>query len=80
MLLNTNYMVSISEANQNFSKVASKVDKSGSVVVLKNNKPRYLIIDLNSQNFLNLSDDEKVEVVAKRILREHKHAFEVLGQ
>ncbi len=80
MLLNTNDMVSISEANQNFSKVASKVDKSGSVVVLKNNKPRYLIIDLNSQNFLNLSDDEKVEVVAKRILREHKHAFEVLGQ
>ena len=43
MNVNTKTMVSISEANQNFSKVARLVDQDGSAVILKNNSPRYLI-------------------------------------
>ena len=35
MNVNTNTMVSISEANQNFSKVARLVDRYGSAVILK---------------------------------------------
>lgn len=45
MNVNTKTMVSISEANQNFSKVARLVDQYGSAVILKNNSPRYLILD-----------------------------------
>ena len=47
MTIDTNTMVSISEANQNFSKVARLVDEKGSAVILKNNVPRYLVIDFN---------------------------------
>ena len=47
MNVNTNTMVSISEANQNFSKVARLVDQYGSAVILKNNSPRYLILEFN---------------------------------
>ena len=43
MMVNTNNLVSITEANQNFSKVARLVDERGSAVILKNNTPRYLI-------------------------------------
>lgn len=39
MNINTNTMVSMTEANQNFSKVARLVDQYGSAVVLKNNPP-----------------------------------------
>ena len=39
MNVNTKTMVSISEANQNFSKVARLVDQYGSAVILKNNSP-----------------------------------------
>lgn len=45
MKIDTNAIFSITEANQNFSKVARKVDELGSVVIMKNNAPRYLVID-----------------------------------
>lgn len=41
MKVNINNLVSISEANQNFSKVARLVDENGAAVILKNNVPRY---------------------------------------
>ena len=47
MTVDTNTMVSITEANQNVSKVARLVDGLGSVVILKNNAPKYLVIDFS---------------------------------
>ena len=44
MTINTDNLVSITEANRNFSRVAHMVDEKGSVVILKNNTPRYLVI------------------------------------
>jgi antitoxin Phd len=40
MTLDTNLLVPMTEANQNFSKVVRLVDESGMAVILKNNKPR----------------------------------------
>ena len=45
MIINTKDLISLSEANQNFSKVARTVDEKGSVIILKNNNPYYIIID-----------------------------------
>ena len=53
MNVNTKTMVSISEANQNFSKVARLVDQYGSAVILKNNSPRYLILEFNQADERN---------------------------
>lgn len=39
-------LCSMTEVNQNFSKIARKIDVEGNVIVLKNNKPRYLILDI----------------------------------
>lgn len=78
MKIITENLVSITDANQNFSKVAKKVEQYGDVVILKNNKPRYLVQNFN--NNFNLTDDEKIEIVAKRILKAHKYAFEVLAK
>ena len=47
MMVNTNNLVSLTEANRNFSKVARMVDERGSAVILKNNAPRYLVIDFS---------------------------------
>lgn len=47
MTIDTNSMISITEANQNFSKVARVVDEHGTAVILKNNVPRYLVIDFS---------------------------------
>lgn len=48
MQINLENLVPISEANQNFSKVARMVDSKGTVVILKNNKPMYVLVDYDT--------------------------------
>ena len=50
MNINTKNIVSITEANQNFSKVARLVDENGAAVILKNNVPRYLVLNSARRN------------------------------
>ena len=80
MMIDTNQMLSITEANQNFSKAARIADKQGSFVIFKNNKPRYMIVNLEDNPMIELSDDEKTEIVARRILEKHRKAFEELAK
>lgn len=80
MTVNTNQILSITEANQNFSRVTRIADKHGTVLVLKNNKPRYMIVSLEDNSLLELTDDEKIDVVARRILERHRKAFEELAK
>lgn len=80
MIVNTNQMISISEANQNFSKATRLADQHGSVVMLKNNKPSYMLISLRDNAELELTDDEKIDIVARRILERHRKAFEELAK
>ena len=71
----------MSQANQNFSAVARAVDNAGEAVVFKNNRPKYLVISMeNSDYLLDLTDDEKIDVVAKRILVKHINAFKELAK
>ena len=69
MYINTDTIFSMTQANQNFSSVARTVDNKGEAVVFKNNKPKYLIVDIESNDLmLDLTDDEKIDIVAKRVL------------
>ena len=80
MTIDTNAIVTATEANQNFSKVARMAEKKGRVVVFKNNRPKLLVIDLDTELQIDMTEDEKLEFVAARILREHKAAFEELAK
>lgn len=80
MKININNLVSISEANQNFSKVARLVDENGAVVILKNNVPRYVLIEYSQLENEETIGDEEVEEVAKRILSKHIKVFEELAK
>lgn len=82
MNINLHNLVSISEANQNFSKVARLVDENGAAVILKNNKPRYVLIEYSQLEESEAFDaeDTEVEDVAKSILSKHIKAFEALAK
>lgn len=67
MTVNTNALVSITEANQNFSKVARLVDESGAVIVLKNNVPRYVVMKFSEAEKLQLSPDEDISRISERL-------------
>ena len=80
MMIDTNAIVTATEANQNFSKVAKTAERKGHVVVFKNNRPKLLVIDLDTEPQIEMTEDEKIDFVAARILREHKAAFEELAK
>ena len=80
MLIDTNQILSITETNNNFSKATRIADKQGSVLILKNNKPRYMIVSLQDNPVLDLSDEEKTDIVARRLLKKHRKAFEELAK
>ncbi len=80
MNININKIVSISEANQNFSRVARQAEKNGEIYIFKNNKPKYKLIDIENDTSIEMSDDEKIDFVAARILREYRRAFEELAK
>ncbi|MBQ0110295.1 MAG: type II toxin-antitoxin system prevent-host-death family antitoxin [Clostridiales bacterium] len=80
MNIRSEQIVSISEANQNFSKVARTVDELGSVVIFKNNKPKYKLVDIENDTEIEMTDDEKIDFVAARILKKYRKAFEELAK
>ena len=80
MNINTTDIVTATEANQNFSRVAKMAEKKGKVVIFKNNRPKFLLIDMESSPVLELTDDEKIDIVAARILNRFRPAFEELAK
>lgn len=80
MNVNTKNLVSITEANQNFSRVARLVDENGAAVILKNNVPRYLIVEFEQAEQEKLAADEDVLSISKRLIAKNKQAYEVLAK
>ena len=80
MNINIENLVSISEANQNFSRVARLVDEKGTAIILKNNAPRYVLLDYSLFRQNAIADDMDVDAAASRILAKHIKAFEVLAK
>ncbi len=80
MFINADNLVSITEANQNFSRIARLVDEKGTAIILKNNAPRYVLLDYNLFQKNAAADDADVDAAALRILAKHIQAFEELAK
>ena len=80
MTIRTEQIVSMTDANQNFSRVARVADATGAAVIFKNNRPKYIVLDINSSPYLDLTDDEKIDIVARRVLERYRPAFEELAK
>lgn len=80
MTIDTKTIVSVTEANQNFSRVTRIAEKNGQVMIFKNNKPKYMLVDLDVSPMIDMTDDEKIDVVAARILKKYKPAFMELAK
>lgn len=80
MTIDTNTMVSITEANQNFSKVTRVVDEHGTAVILKNNVPRYLVIDFSKAEAQKIADIEDVAAISERLIKQNMEAYKELAK
>lgn len=80
MMIDTNTILSITEANQNFSKVAKVVDKHGSAVIMKNNTPKYLILEFPKAEGNQIASTDEVMALSKRFIDQNREAYEVLAK
>ena len=80
MTIDTNTMVSITEANQNFSKVTRVVDEHGTAVILKNNVPRYLVIDFSKAEAQKIADIEDVTAISERLIKQNMESYKELAK
>ena len=78
MTVNTDNLISMTEANQNFSKVVRIVDKGGLAVILKNNKPRYVVVDFDEYDTIAAAMQmrkEKIDGAANKLIDENMEAL-----
>ena len=83
MMVDTKNLVPMTEANQNFSRVVRMVDESGLAVILKNNKPRYIVVDFGEYEqiqTLRALRARQIGQEADRLLEENQEAFRGVGQ
>lgn len=80
MNVNTKNIVSITEANQNFSKVARMVDENGAVIILENNAPRYVLMEFNRAETEQVADNEVLLEISNRLIERNREAYEVLAK
>ncbi len=80
MIINSNAMASLTEANQNFSKIARQVDENGKVVILKNNSPRYVVLDISRYEQMEKAEFDRLDKIADRILDDNMEAMKELAK
>jgi antitoxin Phd len=80
MNIDTKIIVTMTEANQNFSKVARIVDKSGMAVILKNNKPRYLVMSFSEYDEIQKLRRKVIAEAAGGVIAENLEALRELAK
>ena len=83
MMVNTKTIVPMTDANQNFSKVVRMVDENGMAVIMKNNKPRYVVVDFDEYEAVASAIQmrkAKISDTADKIIDENIEAFTELAK
>lgn len=80
MMINTKNLISMTEANQNFSKVTRLVDETGSALILKNNRPSYVLMKYENVERAAAADDESLDTVSQKLMKKNRLAYEELAK
>lgn len=83
MMVNTQNLIPMTDANQNFSKVVRLVDENGMAVILKNNKPRYVVVDFDEYDNISAAMQMrkvKIESTADELIEENMEALQELAK
>ena len=66
MLIDSNQIASMTEANQNFSKVVRQAEEHGCVIIFKNNKPKFVLLDIEQMSLSLPQSDDRLDRAAKK--------------
>ena len=80
MTVDTDAIVSITEANQNFSRIARMVDEYGQVVIMKNNAPKYVLTEFNQADNKGKVSDEELKKMSEKLIKKNHKVYEELAK
>ena len=80
MTLDTNLLVPMTEANQNFSKVVRLVDEGGMAVIMKNNKPRYMVLRFSEYDKILEAREKFISTAVDDVISENLEALTELAK
>lgn len=73
-------MVSMTEANRNFSKVAKIASSESFAFITQNNKPEYILLKINNKQNYEIADNEKLDAVSKKLIHQNLEAYKKLAE
>ncbi len=80
-MTNRDRVFTVTQANQDFSEVARSVDQKRAAVIVKDNNPKCIVLDAETNEYMfDLTDDEIIDIVAKRVLQRYLPAFKALAK
>lgn len=82
MYITTNRIVSMTDANQNFNKVAKTAKKYGDTIIFRRNKPAYVLFDIEKmgENFVKEYEKMKIKYISENLLNEYEVAYKELAK
>ena len=78
--IETNLIIPMAEANQNFSKVVHLVDENGMAVIFKNNKPRYMVLRFQEYEEIQAVRRKFFTNIADSVISENLEALRELAK
>lgn len=72
--------VSIAEATRDFSRVVQIADENGSVVILQDDVPRYLLVPVQKNQGWKTIPDDLLMDMSDRLIERNREAYEALAK
>ena len=73
-------VVSLPEMDGSFSEIARLVDLYGSAVIALNDKPRYLVLDLNRDADIKDASSQEVQEISRRLIKRNRAVYQELAK
>jgi len=82
MYITSNRIVSMTDANQNFNKVAKTAQKYGDTIIFRRNKPAYVLFDIETMgaDFVKEYEKMKIKFISENLLNEYEVAYKTLAK
>lgn len=80
MNIHTDLSVSMTDAAQDFAGAARLADQNGSVVIVKNGRPRYIMMEYSAAREEETAPAEEIMSISRQLLQKNREAYEVLAR
>ena len=80
MMIENDMVFSMEQASQDFLQIAQAADQTSKAIIIENGQTKYLVLDAETYGWLlELTDDEIIDIVSKRVLHRYLPAFKALA-